>query len=205
MTRTLVILLTSLALGGVATAAPEHDDDDSDAADPVDPYAPAPGPAPAPAPRGGQARLGIAVGGGQNTAIVDAVMPGSAAERAGLRVGDQIVQVAGSPVASADAVVQVIAGHRAGDSVSISVLRDGQRLELRAMLDADRGGPRAQRPPRWNRGFQQPPPGRDPWRAGPGPRGGAFGGDLELRRQLDEANRRIDELEKRIRELERTK
>ena len=221
MIRNLVILLTSLALGGVAAAAPaappQQDDDDDTQAEPADPYQPtqpAPGPQAQPSqqpqrpmppmpptmPRGQQARLGIAVGSDRGTAMVNEVIPGSAAERAGLQPGDQIVSVAGSPTTSADQVVAAIAARRPGDPVAISVLRNGQRVEIRATLEGDRGTAMP-RPPRWNR--SQPAPGFRDYRTSPGMRGGPFGGELELRRQLDEANRRIDELERRLQQLER--
>jgi len=221
MTRKLVILLTSIALGGVASAAPgaapDRDDDDNDtSADPAEPDQPAQppqssGPSQAPAPHG-QARLGIAVTDSDaitrtSGAMVSDVMPDSAAARAGIQTGDLIIAIDGAPVTRADGVVNAISSRRPTDAVSVTVMRNGQRLELRATLEADRGrrAPHNGFPPRWNR-FMQPPMRDFSQPSGPsripGMRGTPFGGELQLRRQLDDANRRIDELERRIEQLE---
>ncbi len=59
--------------------------------------------------------------------VVDAVLPGSPAQHAGLRSGDRIVTVDGRPVHGFDEARSVISAHP-GDQISISVVgRDGAR------------------------------------------------------------------------------
>jgi len=74
-------------------------------------------------------------------ALVLSVAPGSGAERAGLRgttydrrgrllLGDVIVEVAGRPVRTDDDLLLALDRRRAGETVSVTVLRDGERLSL---------------------------------------------------------------------------
>jgi putative serine protease PepD len=72
---------------------------------------------------------------GQTTgAIVTQVMPDSAAERAGLRPGDVIVSVGGTPVASADQVGAAVRSHAPGDTIDLSWARGRQRLTAKVTL-----------------------------------------------------------------------
>jgi membrane-associated protease RseP (regulator of RpoE activity) len=65
--------------------------------------------------------------------IVD-VVAGSAAEAAGLQIGDLIVSIDGKPIASADAVAKSIAAKHPGETVPIGVVRTRQPLQLNAVL-----------------------------------------------------------------------
>ncbi|MGH7630687.1 MAG: RIP metalloprotease RseP [Gemmatimonadales bacterium] len=58
-------------------------------------------------------------------AVVDSVMPGSPAARAGIQAGDTITSVAGSPVGQWQDLLDVIAP-RPGQPVSVAVARQGQ-------------------------------------------------------------------------------
>ena len=62
-------------------------------------------------------------------AVVDSVVPGSPAERAGIRTGDQIVSVAGQATATWDAVDAAI-GMRPQRDVLLAVRRGGQALAV---------------------------------------------------------------------------
>ncbi len=57
--------------------------------------------------------------------LVNVVGPGTPAQLAGIEVGDVIVSVAGTPVATRDDIVAALANSRPGDSVSVEVLRNG--------------------------------------------------------------------------------
>jgi serine protease Do/serine protease DegQ len=67
-------------------------------------------------------------------ALVQEVVTGSAAEKAGVEVGDVIVSIDGSRVKSAADLRNTIGLKRSGDSVKVEVLRDGKRQQLTAML-----------------------------------------------------------------------
>ncbi len=63
-----------------------------------------------------------------------AITPGSAAERAGLREGDIIVAVNGTRLDYNTSLRQLLLRHAPGDTVTITVLRDGQELEMTVTL-----------------------------------------------------------------------
>jgi S1-C subfamily serine protease len=62
------------------------------------------------------------------------VLPGSPADAAGLRPGDQIVSLHGQPATSMEQIANVIAASRPGREIRIRVLRDGAPLALSARL-----------------------------------------------------------------------
>jgi serine protease Do len=68
---------------------------------------------------------------------IDSVFPGSPAARAGLRADDLIVFVAGDPVASCQAVLDVVGRHERFDEVTIAVLRGGEFHEASLLVDED--------------------------------------------------------------------
>jgi len=71
-------------------------------------------------------------------AVIVAVAPKSPAERAGLRQGDVVVAVNGRSVQSAFDVRNQIGFTRAGDRVTLDILRNGQRRQVSAQV-SDRG------------------------------------------------------------------
>ena len=68
-----------------------------------------------------------------SAAVVDRVQPKSAADRAGLRTGDRIVEVEGKTVRSFEQMAQVIRA-APGRTVPLGIVRDGRRLTLTATL-----------------------------------------------------------------------
>ncbi len=76
-------------------------------------------------------RLGLEKQGG---ALVNQVMPGSAADKAGIKQGDVIVAVDGERMESGNALRNKIAGTIPGTSVRITVFRNGSEIELSAKL-----------------------------------------------------------------------
>ena len=76
-----------------------------------------------------QASLGVKEG-----VVVGEVQRGKAADKGGLQRLDVITAVDGGKVASPDALVSAISGHRAGDTVRMSIVRDGKHLELSVVL-----------------------------------------------------------------------
>ncbi|HUX74205.1 MAG TPA: DegQ family serine endoprotease [Steroidobacteraceae bacterium] len=76
--------------------------------------------------------------GDTNGALVAGVLPGSAAERAGVKTGDIITSVNGVPMASAGELRNAIGMLRVGTTVQLGLLRDGKTRRL-AVTIAGRG------------------------------------------------------------------
>lgn len=60
-------------------------------------------------------------------AHISGAVPGGGAERAGLKDGDVIVRIGDAPVASWDALGPTLGRHSAGDTLPVTVIRDGQK------------------------------------------------------------------------------
>lgn len=73
---------------------------------------------------------------GRGGAIVTEVVSGSAAERAGLEVGDRIVAVDGDPVAGMAELAAKIKLYRPDDPVQLEIEREGERFVTTAVLGA---------------------------------------------------------------------
>jgi hypothetical protein len=89
------------------------------------------------APGVGGPRLGITpdyAAGGEGVAVQE-VSKGGIAEKAGVKAGDRIVGLAGKPVADLAGYSEIMAAQREGDSIDVVVLREGQRLTLKAKLE----------------------------------------------------------------------
>ncbi len=68
-------------------------------------------------------------------ALVQEVVAGSAAEKAGIEVGDVIISVDGDSVKNAGDLRNKIGLRRSGEQVRIDVMREGKRRQVRATLD----------------------------------------------------------------------
>ena len=73
--------------------------------------------------------------GGAGARIVE-VTPDSPAGEAGMRSGDVVVEADGRPVSGQGGLIAVIRDGRPGDQLTLTVLRNGERLELTATLVA---------------------------------------------------------------------
>ena len=71
---------------------------------------------------------------GNPLARVQAISPNGPAAKAGLQVGDVIVEVGGQKTAGADAVIAAIRSHQPGQTVSVVVERDGSRKTFSVTL-----------------------------------------------------------------------
>lgn len=67
-------------------------------------------------------------------AVVMQVVPGSQAQKAGIKPNDVIVSVNGNPVASAQDVRNVIGLLRVGTPVTLGILRNGQQITIHAKI-----------------------------------------------------------------------
>ncbi len=85
----------------------------------------------APVPPALRAELGLKDAEG---VLVQAVFPGSAAAAAGLKQGDVLLHLDGSPVGDPEKFRAALGGRRAGDKVRLRVARGPERLEVTATL-----------------------------------------------------------------------
>ena len=67
---------------------------------------------------------------------VQQVMPGSAAESAGILAGDVLVALDGEPMANLRSYSALLKAKAPGDEVKVTVLRDGEEIVLPATLGA---------------------------------------------------------------------
>jgi serine protease DegQ len=67
-------------------------------------------------------------------ALVQAVVPNSAAAKAGLRAGDVIVGLDGTPVGSVEDLLAALRRHKPGDRVSLKVSRNGKTITIDVTL-----------------------------------------------------------------------
>lgn len=68
--------------------------------------------------------------GGTRCVQITEIVPGSAADAAGLKAGDLILEIDGKTVSSNDDLSDLIAGYNAGDTATLTVRRDGGRTEI---------------------------------------------------------------------------
>jgi len=63
-----------------------------------------------------------------------AVIPGSAADKAGLREGDIILEVDGQKITPQHSLAKIIQSHNPGDEITLKVLRNKKEIILKATL-----------------------------------------------------------------------
>ncbi len=66
--------------------------------------------------------------------LVNTVLPGSPAEKAGVKAGDVILSVNGTPVNAANAIQLLIAERKPGDVVTLGIFRKGKTISKRVTL-----------------------------------------------------------------------
>jgi putative serine protease PepD len=71
---------------------------------------------------------------GNDLARVQSTTAGGPADKAGIKVGDVIVEVAGQRTAGADAVIAAIRQHQPGQRVSVTVERQGSKHTVTVTL-----------------------------------------------------------------------
>ncbi|MCL2663703.1 MAG: S1C family serine protease [Oscillospiraceae bacterium] len=69
---------------------------------------------------------------------IRSVAPGSAADNAGLEVGDIITALGGNDVDSVELLRFILRDYRAGDTTTITIWRDGEILDLSISFDEDK-------------------------------------------------------------------
>lgn len=73
-------------------------------------------------------------------AVVSDIMKGSGAEEEDIRLGDHLVSINRVPISVFDDVQQALNGRKIGEKVDLVVVRDGQEIEKRIELRANRFG-----------------------------------------------------------------
>jgi putative serine protease PepD len=76
---------------------------------------------------------------GGSGAEIDSVMDGTPADDAGLEEGDVIVAVEGSKVTDGIALIVSIRSHQPGETITFTVVRDGDEREVEVTLDSEVG------------------------------------------------------------------
>lgn len=82
----------------------------------------------------------FAHGDGEAIIVVNSVNPGGPAAAAGLEVGDTILRINGHEIAGQKDLKGVLASHRPGDEVLLTVERKGEKLELALTFGEHPGG-----------------------------------------------------------------
>ena len=67
---------------------------------------------------------------GKEPTQIIAVSEKSVAERAGIKVGDVLVALDGTPIKSDNALRRLMADYRWGDEVTLTIRRDGKDVEI---------------------------------------------------------------------------
>jgi membrane-associated protease RseP (regulator of RpoE activity) len=204
--RTIIFALIAMASGatGTVVAAPNDQNQPEPSASPEADEVPAPMPP-------GRGRLGFAaiqISPGLRTffgapadrgVLVDQIRPDSPAARAGLRVGDVVVEVDADAVRSVGDVIDAISDRKTGDVVAIAIERGRQRMTLQAKLEDNLGprpGPRIRGRDRSGDG------GREQLDSDEVPPGKRQPGE-NMRRTLEDLRNQVEELERRLEKLER--
>ncbi len=73
---------------------------------------------------------------GEGGALITEVMPDSAAERAGIRVGDLVTSLDGQQITGIQDLAAAVRSRQPGDVVTVEVVRDGETLTLEVELGA---------------------------------------------------------------------
>jgi hypothetical protein len=84
---------------------------------------------------GTRAFLGVQGDAEPDGARLVGIIPGAAADRAGLHEGDVVIRLAGAPLASFDDLRAALRGREAGERVDVVYIRNGERRSVTATLD----------------------------------------------------------------------
>ena len=64
--------------------------------------------------------------------LVEEVSPGGAAEKAGLKAGDLIIDIGGKPVKNINGYMTILAGQKAGVEIEVTVMRKKEKVTVKA-------------------------------------------------------------------------
>ncbi len=72
-------------------------------------------------------------------AYVEQIVSGSPAEKAGIQQGDIIIKIDGKRVSGSSQLSQFIAAKKVGDTITVTIYRDGKTSDLKATLETSTG------------------------------------------------------------------
>ena len=78
-------------------------------------------------------------------ALINSVAPDSPAEKAGIQNGDIVLKVDNKPIKNSSELPFIVGRYRPGDAASLSIIRDGKKLQLKVKIGS-RNGEVAQTP-----------------------------------------------------------
>ena len=81
--------------------------------------------------------LGIAFSQREESAKLGQVFPGTGAEKAGLKVGDEILEIDGQAVDSGRKVAELLGKKMPGDKVRLKIKREGKDLDIQATMGSN--------------------------------------------------------------------
>jgi serine protease Do len=79
-------------------------------------------------------RLGISLGAGESSISITQVESDSGAKKAGLKIGDVLIDIDGTGMTSIRQVIETVGSHRPGQTLTVRVRRDGKKVEVTATL-----------------------------------------------------------------------
>jgi serine protease Do len=78
--------------------------------------------------------LGVQLDQDANGATIGSVTPDSAAAKAGILAKDTIIRVDNQEINNQETLINTLLGYKAGDTVTIILMRDGKQMEVKAVL-----------------------------------------------------------------------
>ena len=71
----------------------------------------------------------------EDSGVVVVQVTGENAKKAGFKEGDKIVSIEGTDVTTSNDLISAVQSHKTGDTITVSVERDGQNIEIKTELD----------------------------------------------------------------------
>ena len=81
-----------------------------------------------------ETQAAIKASGASEGVFVEEITPGGPSQKAGLKEGDVIVSINGKPVHGGDSLVDTVTATPVGDTVNVTVLRDGKRESYKVVV-----------------------------------------------------------------------
>ena len=71
----------------------------------------------------------------EDSGVIVAQITGENAKKAGFKEGDKIVSVEGKNISASSDLISEVQSHKSGDTITVTVERDGQNIEIKTVLD----------------------------------------------------------------------